>query len=955
MPTARAEGVAGFAVEERRRIPTACPVAAAVSRRTGARSTNEVSRIPETLGPGSSAHSDLAALAHLSEHLNRPLDVPALLDGALHILQEHWQAPSAWITIGGKDDEQQLAAHVGLPPALAANGESALRWSPCRCQAALLRGELKAWPRVFACDRLELASGDTAGLRFHASVALKASDRVVGLLHVVRASEQALSEREANWLAAASHVLGMAVERAQIAASGQPVAQQQEQRQMLNLTSRLLGLLDVDEIMAQTAQIVSESFAAPLVGVYLYDDATRTLALRSGAGWSDAAGARERVSIDEPRDLLALVARSREAQVASSDDPAGIRLPQGALRMGMASGVAAVMQMGDKLVGVLAASSHEPGRFAAEDRRFLASLADQAALALDRADLLAATRRQLRDLATLHERAAEQTRQLSETYGATLAVLGDALELRDQETMGHTQRVVTLAVSLGTSLGLGPEDLLHLQWGAYVHDLGKIGVPDAVLRKPGPLSPDEWRLMQRHPEQGFNLLQRLFFLSRSLDVVRYHHERFDGGGYPLGLKGDEIPLLARIFAVADAFDAMTNDRPYRHALPTEDAMVELRRHSGRQFDPRVVAALEDLPEGLRAAEPASFEDGMAMPLAASGAPPLADGGERLLRFAELCGDVLRARDLPAALDAIAEGVHGLGPTSACAILLQDAPGLGLKVVAQRGFAADAGPFPSGETTVQRALASAEPYYAPDLEQERLQTALGVPARSEFALPLKVDDQTMGVLEVAGKDQDAFSAEHRRTLEAFALLAAFTVQRVRRDDEMERLALTDVVTGLVNRRALDEAAEREVSRAARHGRPLAFLALSLDAYPALCEEDRMLADEALRAAARLMHQSCRKEDVLGRRDGGEFLFILPETSKVGALLVAERLRADIGRLVLEGDHRLGVSVGIATLPDDADSLDALLDAADRAMYKAVRRGGNEVVAASAARPGPAAQD
>ena len=152
-------------------------------------------------------------MAVLSEHLNRSLDLPALLDGALHILREQLSAPSAWITIGSKDKEQQLAAHVGLPPSLAANGESALRWAPCRCQAALQRGDLRSTPRIFACDRLELASGDTAGLRFHASLALRASDRVVGMLHLVRPTEQGLSDEEATLLAAAGHILGMAIER----------------------------------------------------------------------------------------------------------------------------------------------------------------------------------------------------------------------------------------------------------------------------------------------------------------------------------------------------------------------------------------------------------------------------------------------------------------------------------------------------------------------------------------------------------------------------------------------------------------------------------------------------------------------------------------------------------------------------------------------------------------------
>ena len=883
-------------------------------------------------------------LAALFEHLNLPLELDALLGGALHILQSHLGAPSVWLTLGGRDEEQQLAAHVGLPPALSANGESALRWAPCRCQSALARGELRSSPRVFACDRLELASGDTAGLRFHATVALRASDQLVGLLHVVQSSERAPTDEETAALAAVGHLLGMAVERTGSKAVGQSPAQQQEQRAMLSFTSRLLGSLDPDEIIRQTAQIAAETFAAPLVGIYLYDETGQTLALKSGIGWSDAAAAREPLSVDEARDLLALVASGREAQTGSID-PGGVRLPLAALRLGMASGIAVPLQAGDKLIGAIAAYAREPDRFGAGDRRFLAGVAAQAALALDRADLLSATRRQLRDLAVLHERAAEQTRQLGETYGATLAVLGDALELRDQETMGHTQRVVSLAVSLGESLGLEPDDLLHLQWGAYVHDLGKIGVPDAVLRKPGPLSPDEWRLMQLHPEQGFNLLQRLFFLSRSLDVVRYHHERFDGGGYPLGLKGDDIPLLARIFAVADAFDAMTNDRPYRTALPTEDAMAELRRHRGKQFDPRVVDALEGLPEHLRAPRPTSLGEPISPPSAMAAVPPLADGGDDLLRFARLCSDVLRAGDLSQALDTIALGIQEA--TGPCAILLRDTPGHELRLVAQRGVGG-ATAQSVANTSGLHALETGEPYYVPDLELHSVQTVLGSAARSWLALPLKVDRQTFGVLEVGASRPDGFNLESRRVLEAFALLTAITVQRSQREGEVARLALTDSVTGLANRRALDESAEREFSRSARHGRPLAFVSLNLDSYAELCHEDRQTADDTLRAASRLMHQSCRKEDVVGRRDGGEFLFILPETSKVGALLLAERLRADIARLALRDGHGLGASIGVATLPDDGDSLVALLDAADHAMFKAIRRGGNEVVAASGGR-------
>ena len=178
--------------------------------------------------------------------------------------------------------------------------------------------------------------------------------------------------------------------------------------------------------------------------------------------------------------------------------------------------------------------------------------------------------------------------KLQTSYETTLEALAAALDTRDTETQGHSARVSEYTVLIAERMGVKEPELTEIRRGALLHDVGKIGISDAVLRKPGKLSPEEWVEMRRHPEMGYRILSGINFLEKSLPIVIAHQERFDGSGYPKGLKGEEIPLGARIFAVVDTLDAMTSDRPYRKALPYEDARGEIVRWSGIQFDPRVV-------------------------------------------------------------------------------------------------------------------------------------------------------------------------------------------------------------------------------------------------------------------------------------------------------------------------------------------------------------------------------
>jgi PAS domain S-box-containing protein len=213
---------------------------------------------------------------------------------------------------------------------------------------------------------------------------------------------------------------------------------------------------------------------------------------------------------------------------------------------------------------------------------FLNSLAGQAAIAIENS--------------TLYSSLQYSNLELHLAYDATIEGWSHALDLRDKETEGHTQRVTDITVNLARGFGLSEAELMRVRWGALLHDIGKMGVPDEILLKPGPLTDEEWVKMKMHPTFAFNLLSPIHYLQEALDIPYSHHEKWDGSGYPRGLKGDQIPLAARIFAVVDVWDAITSDRPYRPAWTKEKAYQHIRASSGSHFDPKVVEAFMQLPK-----------------------------------------------------------------------------------------------------------------------------------------------------------------------------------------------------------------------------------------------------------------------------------------------------------------------------------------------------------------------
>lgn len=233
--------------------------------------------------------------------------------------------------------------------------------------------------------------------------------------------------------------------------------------------------------------------------------------------------------------------------------------------------------------GLLEVFRKETGRPDAGWVSFLQTLAGQAAMAIENARLVSELKR--------------TNAELTQAYEVFIEGLVNALDLRDKETEGHTMRVAKMTVKLALALGFSPDEVADLRRGALLHDIGKMGIPDSILLKPGPLTEEEWAVMRMHPVYGYQLLKPIPYLKEAAVIPYLHHERWDGSGYPLGLKGEEIPFPARIFAVVDVWDALLSDRPYRKGWPRSKALAYMRSMAGVQFDPLVVQGFLDLLEG----------------------------------------------------------------------------------------------------------------------------------------------------------------------------------------------------------------------------------------------------------------------------------------------------------------------------------------------------------------------
>ncbi|OGO26260.1 MAG: hypothetical protein A2136_09360 [Chloroflexi bacterium RBG_16_54_11] len=328
-----------------------------------------------------------------------------------------------------------------------------------------------------------------------------------------------------------------------------------------------LGIL-LEQIMSQ--------LSVDATAILLYRPGTKTLEYEASSGFRTDSFLHTNLHIG--KGLAGKAAQMRRTihipNLTSTIVDANQPLPIAAEEFKVYYGVPLVAK--DQVKGVLEVFLRTERLIDKERLEFLEALAGQAAIAIDNS--------------TLFEQLQDSNTELSIAYDATLEGWAKALELRDRETVGHAHRVIEMTLRVADRIGIRGEPLQHIRRGALLHDIGKMGIPDSILLKPGPLTPDEWKIMRQHPVHAYEMLKTIDYLEPALEIPYCHHEKWDGNGYPRGLKGTDIPLSARIFAVVDVWDALTSDRPYRFAWPERKALEYIQVESGRHFDPQVVNA-----------------------------------------------------------------------------------------------------------------------------------------------------------------------------------------------------------------------------------------------------------------------------------------------------------------------------------------------------------------------------
>jgi putative nucleotidyltransferase with HDIG domain len=338
---------------------------------------------------------------------------------------------------------------------------------------------------------------------------------------------------------------------------------------LYQISQAVAASVDECEVLALVLQSAERELAADRVALFLRDDPGGPL-----VRWRDEHEGSPVAEVE--RWVAGLAAEREEAVVAPADT--GLEPLAG----DVGSAVAAPLRIHEGTVGAIVAVRCLACRpFTRGNQQMLSILAGNAAAAIGNAR---------------HARETVETRAgRFEAHVATIGALVSALDAREHETQVHSLRVTEYALRLAAEFGLTPAEERDLRYGAMLHDIGKIGVADRILLKPGPLTPDEWEQMRRHPTIGYQILRDIRFLEGAARIVLYHQERFDGTGYPFGLAGNQIPIGARLFAIADTLDAMTTDRPYRAALSYDDVVLVLERERGRQFDPELVDAFLRIP------------------------------------------------------------------------------------------------------------------------------------------------------------------------------------------------------------------------------------------------------------------------------------------------------------------------------------------------------------------------
>ena len=544
--------------------------------------------------------------------------------------------------------------------------------------------------------------------------------------------------------------------------------------------------------------------------------------------------------------------------------------------------------------------------------------------------------------------------QMADLHLKTIEALAIAIDAKDEVSPDHVHRVQIYAIGLARFFGLSEPEIEALKAGALLHDIGKLAVPDYILNKPGPLTPAEFDKMKIHTVVGAEILERVGFPYPVVPVVRHHHERWDGRGYPDGLRGDEIPMTARILTLSDCFDAVREDRNYRKAMTRDEALVMLNEGSGTVFDPNVVRTFLDHLEEFEAeirekcAEPHRVQltqhPGNANVANTVESGPIVYERIRsahrevitLYDIAQTIGTSLDLRDTFAVFSSRLEDIVSY-TTCVLYLVRPDSTDVEAAHVAGRYVEIFRGKgVPSGAGITGWVVANRHPMHNcdPRLDFDVLKVELPEAYRTATVVPLMRDDVVLGALALYSADLGAYTADHLRLMEAVAKLATDAIANAVHHERTETSALTDLQTGLPNARALRYRFEEEADRARRHRDSFSVVMMDLDGFKAVNDKfGHQSGDQLLKELTVLLLSHVRSSDFLSRYAGDEFVAIL----QVGAEEVKElsqRLQREIDQhdFGFAGSKLfIGMSVGCSSFGVDGETVDELLLAADRAMY------------------------
>jgi diguanylate cyclase (GGDEF)-like protein/putative nucleotidyltransferase with HDIG domain len=547
----------------------------------------------------------------------------------------------------------------------------------------------------------------------------------------------------------------------------------------------------------------------------------------------------------------------------------------------------------------------------------------------------------------------------------TIEALALAIEAKDHTTHQHLHRVRTYAVEVGKELGLSEDELEALRAAALLHDIGKLAVPENIINKPGRLTPEEFEKMKIHPIVGSEILQKVAFPYPVAPIVRSHHEKWDGSGYPDGLKGEEIPIGARVLATVDCLDALATDRQYRNALPLDEAMAKVAAMAGASFDPRIVEILKRRYVELEQMAQSQQESGTKPTLSknlcvergqapAAGfeqtAGPAIGGGEKdfLSSIAsarqeaqtlfELSQDLGNSLSLGETLSVLSMRLRKLIPYDSIAIYVCKNERLVPELVSGENFRPlSALSIPIGKGLCgwvaenRKPIINGNPQVEPGYVTEPGQQTV---LRSAIAVPLEGLSGVVGVLAMYRADRDAFNSDHLRILLAVSSKVGLSIENAVKYQQAESSATTDYLTGLPNARSLFVHLTQELARCRRGGGSIAVMVCDLDGFKQVNDRyGHLEGDKVLRELGAKLKDACRGYDYVARMGGDEFVIVAPGLRPEAAMQKADRLNqlaAKVGRQIC-GEDLLALSVGIAFCPEDGVETERLLAEADRRMY------------------------